>query len=113
MRFLPCRSRNSHFPAQHTGWLTRRKARGERAGIVFMKLVSPMLVGGLRKYRPMEAEDVARSMVSAAAMEGSGKSVYEYERMMALIKSARFSGFRARSMKKGRRRTCPKDSNLL
>jgi hypothetical protein len=52
-----------------------------------MKLVSPMLVGGLRKYRAIEAEDVARSMVSAAAMEGPGKSVYEYDRMMALIKS--------------------------
>ena len=66
----------------------RKESRpAERAGIVFMNLVSPMLVGGLRKYRAIEAKDVSRSMVSAAAMEGPGTRVYEYDQMMALIKS--------------------------
>jgi uncharacterized protein YbjT (DUF2867 family) len=60
---------------------------GERAGIVIMKLISPMLVGGLRKYRAIEAEDVARAMISAAALDGSGRKTYEYDQMMALIKS--------------------------
>jgi hypothetical protein len=46
-----------------------------------------MLAGGLRKYRAIEAEDVARAMVSAAVHDGSGKMVYEYDRMLALIKS--------------------------
>lgn len=67
---------------------TRRESRpAERTGIVLMKLVSPILAGGLRKFRSIEAEDVARSMVSAPALEGSGKRVYEYDQMMALIKS--------------------------
>ena len=83
---LPFEATHIFRPSILVGPREERRA-GERAGIVFMKLVSPMLVGGLRKYRPMEAEDVARSMVSAAAMEGSGKSVYEYREMMALIKS--------------------------
>jgi uncharacterized protein YbjT (DUF2867 family) len=63
---------------------------GERAGLVFMKLVSPVLVGGLRKYRAIAAEDVARAMVAAAAMEGSEKSVHEYDQMTGLIKSSGF-----------------------
>jgi uncharacterized protein YbjT (DUF2867 family) len=66
-----------------------RKERrpGERAGIVFMKLVSPILAGGLRKYRSIEAEGVARTMVSAAELNGSGKKIYGYDHMIALIKS--------------------------
>jgi uncharacterized protein YbjT (DUF2867 family) len=59
----------------------------ERAGLVFMKLASPMLIGGLRRYRAIEAQDVAISMMSAAAMERSGKTEYEYDQMMALIRS--------------------------
>ena len=83
---LPFEATHIFRPSILVGQREERRA-GERAGIVFMKLISPMLLGGLRKYHPIEAEDVARSMVSVAAMEGSGKSVYEYKRMMALIKS--------------------------
>jgi uncharacterized protein YbjT (DUF2867 family) len=83
---LPFEATHIFRPSILVGPREERRA-GERAGIVFMKLVSPMLVGGLRKYRPIEAEDVARSMVLAAAMEGSGKSVCEYNEMMALVKS--------------------------
>ncbi len=83
---LPFKAIHIFRPSVLVGPREERRA-AERAGIVFMKLVSPMLVGGLRKYHPIEAEDVARSMVSAAAREGSGKSVYEYNEMMALIRS--------------------------
>jgi uncharacterized protein YbjT (DUF2867 family) len=67
---------------------TRRESRpGERAGIVLMKLVSPILAGGLRKFRSIEAEDVARSMVSAAELNGSGKKIYEYDQLVSMIES--------------------------
>jgi uncharacterized protein YbjT (DUF2867 family) len=36
---------------------------GEKAGIAVMKFLNPLLAGGLRKYRGVEAAGVARSMV--------------------------------------------------
>jgi uncharacterized protein YbjT (DUF2867 family) len=64
-----------------------RKERrpGERAGIVLMKLLSPILMGSLRKYRSIEADEVARAMVAAAVIDGSGKRIYEYDQMMRLV----------------------------
>jgi uncharacterized protein YbjT (DUF2867 family) len=83
---LPFKAVNIFRPSMLVGPREERRP-AERAGIVFMKLVSPMLVGSLRKFRSIQAEDVARAMVSAGAMEGSGKTVYEYDQMMVLIKS--------------------------
>lgn len=39
---------------------------GEKLGLVFGKLIAPLLVGALRKYRPVEADSVAAAMVYAA-----------------------------------------------
>ena len=39
---------------------------GERAGIFFGRLITPLLVGPLRKYRPIPADDVAAAMIYAA-----------------------------------------------
>jgi uncharacterized protein YbjT (DUF2867 family) len=66
-----------------------RKERrpGERAGIALMKLLSPLLVAGLRKYHSIEADEVARAMVSAAIVGGSGKKIYEYDQMIGLLKA--------------------------
>jgi uncharacterized protein YbjT (DUF2867 family) len=81
---MPFKAIHIFRPSILVGPREERRA-GERAGIVFMKLVSPMLAGGLRKYRAIEAQDVARSMVLAAELDGSGKKAYEYDQMMALI----------------------------
>jgi uncharacterized protein YbjT (DUF2867 family) len=45
---------------------------GEKVGIVVAKVLSPLLVGGLRKYRAIEAKAVARAMVVIASHEVSG-----------------------------------------
>jgi len=67
----------------------RQESRlGERVGAVLMKVLAPVLIGGLSRYRAIKAEDVARAMVSAAAREVSGKKVYEYEQLKALLKQA-------------------------
>ena len=84
---LPFRAIHIFQPSILVGPREERRA-GERAGIVFVKLASPVLAGGLRKYRAIAAQDVARAMVSAAAMEGSGKRAYDYDEMMALIRSS-------------------------
>jgi uncharacterized protein YbjT (DUF2867 family) len=45
----------------------RREYRaGERAGIFVGRIIAPLLVGRLRKYRPIDADDVAAAMVHAA-----------------------------------------------
>jgi len=45
----------------------RREHRpGERAGIFLGGLIAPLLVGPLRKYRPIHADDVAAAMLYAA-----------------------------------------------
>ncbi len=42
---------------------------GERAGIFVGQLIAPLLVGPLRKYRPIHADDVAAAMLYAANNE--------------------------------------------
>ncbi len=83
---LPFKAIHIFRPSMLVGPRQERRP-GERAGIVFMKLVSPILAGGLRKYRSIEAEDVARAMVLAAELDGSVKKIYEYDQMMAMIES--------------------------
>lgn len=39
---------------------------GERMGIIAGQLIAPLLVGPLRKYRPIHADDVAAAMLYAA-----------------------------------------------
>ncbi len=42
---------------------------GERAGAFVGQLIAPLLVGPLRKYRPIHADDVAAAMLYAANHE--------------------------------------------
>jgi uncharacterized protein YbjT (DUF2867 family) len=42
---------------------------GERAGIFVGKMIAPLLLGPLRKYRPIPADDVAAAMLYAANHE--------------------------------------------
>ncbi len=42
---------------------------GERAGVFVGKLIAPLLVGPLRKYRPIHADDVAAAILYAANHE--------------------------------------------
>lgn len=81
---LPFKAIHIFRPSMLVGPRKERRP-GEQAGIVLMKLLSPMLMDGLRKYRSIEADDVARAMVAAAAVGGSGKRIYEYDQMMTLV----------------------------
>ena len=57
---------------------------GETLAIAVMKLVSVVLIGGLRRYRAIEAQTVARAMLSAAKQENAGVVVYESDRIQIL-----------------------------
>lgn len=50
---------------------------GEALGKFLMRLASPLLQGGVRKYRPIQARIVARAMVTLAGMGLYGRHIVE------------------------------------
>lgn len=54
---------------------------GERIGQFGMKLISPLLTGKWKKYRTIEARQVAAAMIEAAKQDKEGISIYEYGEM--------------------------------
>jgi uncharacterized protein YbjT (DUF2867 family) len=59
--------------------------RAEKAGIGAMKVASVLLAGPLRKYKPIEAETVARAMILAAGKMQTGISIYESDEIQSLV----------------------------
>jgi len=49
---------------------------GERIGVVAMKLVAPLMIGSLARYRPMPHDILARAMINAAEISASGTHTY-------------------------------------
>ncbi len=56
---------------------------GERIAMVVAPLLSLLLLGRLRRYRPIRAETVARAMVNLAREAPRGPNVFEYDAMIA------------------------------
>jgi len=56
---------------------------GERIAMRVAPLFSLVLIGRLRRYRPIEAETVARAMVNFAREAPLGPNVFEYDAMIA------------------------------
>ena len=48
-------------------------------------IIAPLLAGKWRKYRAIEARDVAAAMIEAAKQNKEGCTVYEYDEMKRLI----------------------------
>ena len=62
----------------------RREERfGERVGIAVSKVFSPLLLGGLRVYRPIEGRDVAHAIVDAVASGTRGRRILTYDELRA------------------------------
>jgi uncharacterized protein YbjT (DUF2867 family) len=51
---------------------------GERIGAVFMRVLSLVLVGGLRKYKAIHARTIAQGMMNASQKKQAGTHIYEY-----------------------------------
>lgn len=49
---------------------------GEEIGARIMRPLSRLMLGPLRKYRPIQAETVARAMLQAASLDQKGTQVY-------------------------------------
>jgi uncharacterized protein YbjT (DUF2867 family) len=84
---LPFRSVHIFRPSVLVG--ERKETRpGERFGIAVGKLLTPVLVGPARRYRPIEALTVARAMAAAARQPEPGVHVLESEEIAALAAEA-------------------------
>ena len=60
------------------------KRAGERLGIALAEALKFTMVGVLRKYRSIRAENVARAMVKAASLGSTGVHIYEYDEILRL-----------------------------
>ncbi len=60
---------------------------GEKAGEWLFKLLNPLLVGRLRKYRSVKVEEVALAMYSVAQKMTSGINIIERDEMERIILS--------------------------
>ncbi len=66
----------------------RKESRlGERLGVPVARAVAPLLVGPLRRYRPIQAADVARAMVQIAKEQPRGPNVFEYDGIITAARS--------------------------
>jgi uncharacterized protein YbjT (DUF2867 family) len=52
---------------------------GEQIGSVLAGVLTPLMVGGLRKYRPIHVKTVAQAMVHTARSQAKGLHVYSSE----------------------------------
>lgn len=64
----------------------RERRPGEKLATLTMPLVAPLLLGGLRRYRPIQADTVARAMIGAAH-SAAGHHVYRYNDLIRLAAS--------------------------
>ncbi len=60
------------------------KRSGERAATFATRLVSPLLVAGLRRFRPVHGRTLALAMVEAARTGGAGRLVYTFDDIVRL-----------------------------
>ena len=62
----------------------KEKRAGEKIGIFVFKLLSPLLLGPLKKMRPVHSETVARAMIRAAN-ENLEKNIFESNEIAELF----------------------------
>ncbi len=60
----------------------------ERVGVPIARALAPLLVGPLRRYRPIDAADVARAMMQIAKEAPRGPNVFEYDGIIAAARSS-------------------------
>ncbi|MFW0737683.1 oxidoreductase [Flavobacterium sp. T12S277] len=58
----------------------------EKLFIGIFKLINPLFVGGLSKYKGIEAEDIAKAMVKSAAQLDQKVKILHWAEMTALLK---------------------------
>lgn len=69
----------------------RKETRvGEKLGIAVTSLIAPLLIGKLKRYRPMPHDVLAKALINAASIERSGTYTFaEIKRLAAVQNVAR------------------------
>ena len=80
---LPFRELGIFRPSVLVGSREHRRL-GETLSVSAMKLASVFMIGGLRKYRPIEAKTVAQAMLKAARQHNAGTTIYESDQIQKL-----------------------------
>ena len=63
----------------------RREHRaGEQASAIVMVALKPVMIGHLKKYRAIQASDVAQAMVRVAQMDLRGVNIFESQRIQEI-----------------------------
>ena len=57
---------------------------GETLGKATMKLINPLLFGNLKKYRGIEAADVAKAMVAIARKNKTGANIFQSDEIQKI-----------------------------
>jgi len=57
---------------------------GENIGEILMGLINPVLIGSLKKYRPIPAETVALTMTNQVNVESTGRHIFESDIIVKL-----------------------------
>ncbi|MGA7991102.1 MAG: oxidoreductase [Thermoanaerobaculia bacterium] len=83
VRALPFRGVQIFRPSFLLGHRRERRA-GEALGIAAARFLSPAMLGPARRYRPIRADDVAKSMLAVARDSPPGVHVYEADAMQSL-----------------------------
>lgn len=84
VRKLPYRAIQIFRPSLLLGERTEFRL-GERIAMVGAPLLRLFLVSRLRRYRPIQASDVARAMVRIAREAPRGPNLFEYDAMVASV----------------------------
>lgn len=85
---LPLASLHLFRPSFLLGERGERRV-GEAVGIAATRAVKFALVGGLRKYRAIEAETVAAAMIAAALQDLPGRHVLHFDEIVAMAERLR------------------------
>jgi len=67
----------------------KEKRVGEKIAQTIMPLFSFAMMGKLSKYKPIQAEDVAKAMLEAAKQNAPGFKIFEYSAIKTLAASVR------------------------
>ena len=87
VRAVGIRSTHLFRPGVLTG--PREETRlGERVGIALTRLLAPILMGSLAKYRPMPHDMLASAMINAAVDMRAGVFVHTYREIAGLAQKA-------------------------
>lgn len=60
----------------------KEKRLGEQIGKIFMQITDPLMIGGLRRYKAVQAETVAKAMIGESLKNESGVFIHENEQIL-------------------------------